>query len=65
MQHTEVEVFLVRQMLHTGAEGVLQGTVVCPLGKDFVDSGVVDFRLAVVICGHEQALPWHPRVEDQ
>jgi len=52
VQHAEVELLVVRQVLHTGDEGVLQRPVIRPLGEDFVDRGIVDFRAAVVIFGH-------------
>jgi hypothetical protein len=41
-----------RQMPHTGDKGGCNGAVIGPLGKDFVDGGIVDFSLALAIFGY-------------
>jgi len=64
MQDAQIELVLVRQMLHTGDKRLLKGAVVCPSGEDFVDGRVVDGRLAMGVFGHRQAFPLHPGIED-
>ena len=44
IEHAEIKGLLVRQMPHTGDEGVRKGAVVCPRGEDFVDGRVVEGR---------------------
>ncbi len=63
VEHAEIKLVVVRQMLHTGDEGLLKGAVIRPLGKDFVDRRVVDGRLAMGVCRYGQAFPLHARVE--
>lgn len=41
----------------------LQGAIVSPFGEDFLDSRVMDGRLAIMIFWYRQALPLHTGVE--
>jgi len=63
MQDAEIEMVVVRQMPHTGDEGLRKGAVVRPPDEDFVDGRIMDGRLAVGVFGHGQTLPLHARVE--
>jgi hypothetical protein len=63
MEHTEVEVLLGCEMGHTGHERLLKRAIISPFGKRFVDSGVMDGRLPMGICGDGQAPPLHSRAE--
>ena len=38
--------------------------VISPLGKDFVDGGIVDFSFALAVFGHGQTLPLHAGIEE-
>jgi hypothetical protein len=64
MQHTEIELIVLRQMSDTGDKGGGNGAIITPLGEHFVARGVVDFSLAVTIGGDGQGLPLHTGVED-
>jgi hypothetical protein len=52
VQHAQVELLVIIEMLDAGAEGEFQRAIVGPPGKGSIDGGVVDFRLAVVIFGY-------------
>ena len=49
MEHAGVEVFLGRQMPHTGEERLPERPIIGPSGKDFVDTRVVHSGLALRI----------------
>ncbi len=63
MQDAEIEVVVIRQMLHTGDTCLLSGAIVRPSGEDLVHRRRVDSRLAVTLFGYGQALPLHASVE--
>src|ERR1700745_971337 len=63
MEHSKIELFLDREMPHTGYKRLPEGPVICPFGKHFVDSRIVDGRLTLGVLGYRQALPLHPCVE--
>ena len=47
MQDAEIELVVIREMSHTGDEGMLKRAVIRPPGEDFIDRRIVDFSLAV------------------
>src|SRR5262247_4721824 len=63
MEHTDVELLLDREMPHTGHKRLPERAIISPFGKDFVDSRVVNSRLALRVVWNGQALPLHPGVE--
>src|SRR5262245_54376701 len=63
MEHAEVKFLLVREMGHTGRERLPERPVIGPFGKDFVDGGVVNGRLAMGVLRNGQALPLHPGIQ--
>jgi len=63
MQHAGIEVFLRRQMPHTGDERLPQRPIIGPFGKDFIDGRVVHDRFPIGVLRHRQALPLHPGIE--
>ena len=64
MEYAKIELFLGRQMPHTGDKRLPERPIIGPFRKDFVDRCVVDGRRALGVCRHGQTLPLHPRVED-
>ena len=63
MEHAEIELLLGREMPHTGHERLPERPIIGPSGKDFVDSRIVNGRLALGVVRHGQTLPLHPGVE--
>ena len=63
MKHAEVELFLCREMPHTGHKRLPQRPIIGPLRKDFIDGRIVNGRFAIGLCRDRQALPLHAGVE--
>jgi hypothetical protein len=52
MEHTPIELLLNREMPHTGHKRLPERAIIRPFGKDFVDSRIVDGRLALDVARH-------------
>src|SRR5215475_12138299 len=63
MEHAEIELLRGREMPHTGHKRLPQRPIIGPSGKDFVDSRIVNGRLALGVLWHGQTLPLHPGVK--
>ncbi len=63
MEHAEIELLRGREMPHTGHKRLPERPIIGPSGKDFVDSRIVNGRLALGVVRHGQTLPLHPGVE--
>lgn len=50
-------------MPDTGDKGIFDGAVLGPFGQGFVDGGIVDFGLSVLVFEHRPTLPLHAGVE--
>ena len=63
MEHAEIELFLGREMPHTGHKRLPERPIIGPSGKDFVHGRVVNRWFALGVVRHGQTLPLHPGVE--
>ena len=63
MEHAEVELFLCREMPHTGHKRLPERAISRPFRKCAVHIGVVDGGFAIGVCRDREALPLHPRIE--
>jgi hypothetical protein len=50
MEHAEIELFLCREMPHTGHKRLPERPVIGPFGKGAVDGGVVDGGFSIGVC---------------
>jgi len=57
MEHAEIELFLGREMPHTGHKRLPERPIIGPSRKDFVHGRVVNDRFPLGVCRYGQALP--------